>query len=262
MQRLSHNIMGNGSPLLLIHGMGSASSAWKLIQGDLAHSFQVVTVDLPGHGETPLIKGSPMDPHSLALAVLHEMSELELKSFHVVGNSLGGWVALEIATSAPERVKSVTGLAPAGLWLNPYNVRYPATALARFLARSTSKFAPTALHFETARRLGFSDVSPRWSEFSYELCLDAVNAMAKADGYYPAWDGMLMKRFDGNIPEDIPVTIIFGDSDRTLPATTCQERSIAPAHAKWIIFPDTGHAPMWDSPQDVIAAIKETAKSL
>jgi pimeloyl-ACP methyl ester carboxylesterase len=85
--------------------------------------------------------------------------------------------------------------------------------------------------------------------------------MAKADGYYPAWDGMLMKRFDGKIPTSIPVTIIFGDSDRTLPATTCQERSIAPAHAKWIIFPDTGHAPMWDSPRDVIAAIVDTASA-
>jgi pimeloyl-ACP methyl ester carboxylesterase len=241
--------------------MGSASTAWKLIQDELAQSFKVVTVDLPGHGNTPLVQGAPMDPHSLAIAVLHEMSELGFERFHLVGNSLGGWVALEIASSAPNRVMTVTGLAPAGLWLNPYNVRYPATALARFLARSTSKFAPTALHFEAARKLGFSDVSPRWNEFSYQLCLDAVVAMARADGYYPAWDGMLMKRFDGKIPEYIPVTIIFGDTDRTLPATTCQERSIAPAHAKWIIFADTGHAPMWDSPQDVIAAIKETANS-
>jgi pimeloyl-ACP methyl ester carboxylesterase len=121
------------------------------------------------------------------------------------------------------------------------------------------KLAPSALHFEAARRLGFWDVSPRWRDFSYEICLDAVNALGSAAGYYPAWDGMLMKRFDGTIPEEIPVTIIFGDTDRTLPATTCQERSIAPAHAKWIIFPDTGHAPMWDSPNDVVSAIKETA---
>lgn len=261
MHRLSHNVLGSGEPLLLVHGMGSASTAWSLIRDELARNFTVVTVDLPGHGATPLITGAPMDPHSLALATLHEMAELGFESFHVVGNSLGGWIALEMASSAPERVKSVTGLAPAGLWLNPYNVRYPATALARFLARTTSKLAPTALHFEAARKLGFFDVSPRWNEFSYELCLDAVNAMAKADGYYPAWDGMLMKRFDGKIPTSIPVTIIFGDSDRTLPATTCQERSIAPAHAKWIIFPDTGHAPMWDSPRDVIAAIIDTASA-
>lgn len=259
MQRLNHLVTGKGEPLLLIHGMGSASTAWKPVRNFLESKFTVITVDLPGHGETPFIEGAAMDPHSLALAVLHEMSELGIENFHLAGNSLGGWVALEMASTAPSRVKSVTGLAPAGLWLNPYNVRYPATALARFLARTTMKLAPTALHFEAARKLGFWDISPRWQEFSYELCLDAVNALGKADGYYPAWDGMLMKRFDGKIPEEIPVTIIFGDTDRTLPATTCQERSIAPAHAKWIIFPDTGHAPMWDSPLDVVAAIEETA---
>ena len=84
--------------------------------------------------------------------------------------------------------------------------------------------------------------------------------MGKADGYYPAWDGMLMKRFDGKISSEIPVTIIFGDTDRTLPATNCQERSVAPSHAKWIVFPETGHAPMWDSPSDVVAAIHQTTR--
>lgn len=259
MQRLNHSISGSGEPLLLIHGMGSASSAWNLIRPTLERTFTVVTIDLPGHGDTPYIKGAPMDPHSLALNVLSEMSELDFESFHLCGNSLGGWISLEMASTASSRVKSLTALAPAGLWLNPYNVRYPATALARFLARNTRRFAPTALHFEAARRLGFWDVSPRWREFTYELCLDATIAMSKADGYYPAWDGMLMKRFDGIIPSEIPVTVIFGDSDRTLPATTCQERSVAPNHARWIIFPDTGHAPMWDSPTDVVAAIKETS---
>lgn len=259
MQRLHTTKSGSGDPLVLIHGMGSSSTAFKPIRPLLEKKFLVIAIDLPGHGETPMIKGRAMDPHSLALNVFDELSEQGIDRFHLAGNSLGGWVSLEMASSKPERVRSLTGLAPAGLWLNPYNARYPGTALARFLARYTHKFAPTALHFEAARKLGFWDVSPRWRELSYEICLDATIAMGKADGYYPAWDGMLMKRFDGKIPEHVPVTIIFGDTDRTLPATTCQERSVAPQHAKWIIFPDTGHAPMWDSPLDVANAIVETA---
>lgn len=259
MYRLNSKVVGKGEPLLLIHGLGSASTVWKPIIPLLQENFSVVTIDLPGHGDTPLISGRAMDPHSFALYALDEMAELGFDKFHLVGNSLGGWVSLEMASVAADRIRSLTALAPAGLWLTPYNVRYPGTALARFLARYTQKFAPTALHFEAARRLGFSEVSPRWREFSYETCLDAATAMAKADGYYPAWDGMLMKRFDGKIPEKVPVTIIFGDTDRTLPATTCQERSLAPSHAKWIIFANTGHAPMWDSPIDVVAEIKRTA---
>ena len=261
MQRLNTVISGQGEPLVMVHGLGSAGTAFKVIRTLLEPRFTVITVDLPGHGDTPMVMGRPMDPRSLALNVFEELSHRGINDFHLAGNSLGGWIALEMASADPSRVRSLTGLAPAGLWLNPYNARYPGTALARFLARNTAKLAPTALHFEKARALGFADVSPRWKEFSYETCLDATIAMAKADGYYPAWDGMLMKRFDSFIPDSIPVTIIFGDSDRTLPATTCQERSVAPKHAKWIIFPDTGHAPMWDSPNDVAAAITETVTS-
>ena len=85
-------------------------------------------------------------------------------------------------------------------------------------------------------------------------------SMAKSDGYFPVWDGMLKKRFDKNISTEVPVTIIFGDTDHTLPAKTCQERSLAPAHAKWIVLPETGHAPMWDSTEEVVAEILETTK--
>mgnify|MGYP000011381921 FL=1 len=250
---------GAGDPLVLIHGMGSASNAFKPIRSTLDKNFSVVTIDLPGHGKSPYQKGELMDPQSLALKVLEQLSIESIESFHLAGNSLGGWIAMEMAAIAPERVRSLVGIAPAGLWLNPYNARYPGTALARFLARYTIKLAPTALHFATARRFGFADVSPRWNEFSYELCLDATIAMASAEGYYPAWDGMLLKRFDRQISDLIPVTIIFGDSDRTLPETSCQERSLAPNHARWIIFSDTGHAPMWDSPLDVIDEIKKAA---
>ena len=259
MYPLKYEISGSGDPLVLIHGLGSASTAWKPIRPMLNQDFTVITVDLPGHGQTPYSKGQPMDPHSLGVYVLEQLTSLGIDRFHVAGNSLGGWVSLEMASYEPHRVRSLVGVAPAGLWLNPYNARYPGTAIARFLARYTAKIAPTALHFEAARKLGFADVSPRWKEFSYELCLDATIAMSTAEGYYPAWDGMLMKRFDSFIPESVPVTIIFGDTDRTLPATTCQERSVAPVHSKWILFPNTGHAPMWDAPLDVVDEIKKVA---
>lgn len=258
MYNLNYEITGSGDPIVLVHGLGSASTVWKPIRPSLERDFTVITVDLPGHGKSTYSKGQPMDPHSLALYVSEQMSAIGFETFHLVGNSLGGWVALELSSAFPEQVKSLTALAPAGLWLNPYNARYPGTALLRFLARNTSKLAPTALHFESARRIGFSEVSPRWKQLSYETCLDATNAMSGAIGYFPAWDGMLMKRFDSSISDEIPVTIIFGDTDRTLPATTCQEKSLAPSHARWIIFPETGHAPMWDSPIDVVDEIKKT----
>ena len=84
-------------------------------------------------------------------------------------------------------------------------------------------------------------------------------AMAKSPGYFPAWDGMLSKRFNSQIDQNIPVNIIFGDSDNTLPATTCQERAMAPAHSQWITIAQCGHAPMWDNAETVAGHILEIA---
>ena len=247
--------------LVLIHGMGSASTAWKLITPELIRHFTVVTLDLPGHGKTPLSISQAMDPPSLGDAVCETMTSLGIEKFHLCGNSLGGWVALEIAAKHSGRVLSITALAPAGLWLAPYTARYPGTALLRALAKTTRPLSPFALHYEWARKLGFATVSPLWKNLSYETCLDATEAMHVATGYFSAWDAMLKKRFDSPIPQSIPVTIVFGDTDNTLPAASCQERSVVPAHSKWFVIENCGHAPMWDHPTIVIRHIVETAQS-
>jgi pimeloyl-ACP methyl ester carboxylesterase len=240
--------------------MGSAATAWKPLIPKLTDKFEVITIDLPGHGKTPLDESRPMDPESLAKLVVQNLIELEIERFHLVGNSLGGWVSLEIAAIYPDRVITLTGLAPAGLWLAPFTSRYPGELAVRLMAKALEKLAPTTLNYTWAKKIGFETVSPRWQQLSYEVCLDAVTAMAKSEGYFPVWDGMLKKRFEKDVSAEIPITIIFGDTDHTLPAKTCQERSLAPHHAKWIILPETGHAPMWDSTEEVLAEILETSK--
>ena len=243
--------------ILLVHGMGSASTAWQLLIPELRKHFRIIMVDLPGHGKTPFQKGLAMDPISLA-DMVHRAANKVSTGYHLVGNSLGGWVAMELAAHYGERTRSLTALAPAGMWINPFQRRYPATAFLRIFAKATRPLTPLFLHFEWARSLGFSTVSPRWQEFSYRLCMDAVRAMTDSVGYYPAFDGMLMKRFESEIPTTIPTTIIFGDSDNTLPARSCQERSLAPDHARWVTLAATGHAPMWDSVDEVMAEILAT----
>lgn len=256
--KLAIESFGTGEPLVLIHGMGSAATAWKPIIGDLKNKFKVVTVDLPGHGRTAFSPVQPMDPTSLAQLVMKNLNSLGIDKFHLVGNSLGGWICLEIAASNPEIVKSITALAPAGLWLTPFTSRYPGEVALRFMASGVEKVAPSALNYAWAKKMGFETVSPRWRELSYELCLDATTAMANSTGYFPAWDALLGKRFDKQITTSIPITIIFGDNDQTLPQKTCQERSLAPTHAKWVVLPQTGHVPMWDSPNEVMSEIMAT----
>jgi len=253
--KLAIETHGTGQPLVLIHGMGSAATAWQPIIPTLAKQFSVVTIDLPGHGRTPyspiqkmdptslaqLVVIQKMDPTSLAQLVVKNLKNIGIESFHLVGNSLGGWVSFEIAALYPTAVKSITALAPAGLWLTPFTSRYPGELALRVMASGVEKLAPSLLNYTWAKKIGFETVSPRWKELSYEICLDATSAMAQSTGYFPAWDALLGKRFDKQIDPQIPITIVFGDSDHT-----------------WIILPQTGHAPMWDSPNEVISEILHT----
>ena len=259
LQSAVHGPAPQKETLLLIHGMGSSSSsAWRSILPSLVDKFTVVTLDLPGHGKTSFNKDYPMDPVSLGDAVIRTMHHLKFEKFHSVGNSLGGWISLEMAAKYPKQISSVTGLAPAGLWITPFKTRYPDAAISQMLASSLRVVSPLLMRYEWARKIGFENVSPKWREFSYELCLDATTAMASSTGYYPAWEALLAKRFDEKIQPSIPVTIVFGDSDRTLPAETCQARSLAPPHARWVQLTECGHAPMWDHPNEVLELISIT----
>ncbi len=115
--------------LVLVHGLGSAATAFKPIIPALSQSFRVITVDLPGHGQSPFDASQPMDPASLGRAIFDTVeNEFGIKEFHVAGNSLGGWISLEMAADQPSRIKTLTGLAPAGLWLIPASGRLPSEA--------------------------------------------------------------------------------------------------------------------------------------
>lgn len=250
-------------PLVLIHGLGSAATAFKPIVSSLSNSFRVITIDLPGHGESPYKSGQKMEPKALGNQVFESISnEYGLDSFHIVGNSLGGWIALEMAADQPDRILSLTGLAPAGLWLQPASGRLPSEARSYYLAKALKPLIKVGLKSKVLRSIGFSTVSPKWQELSYETCFDASYAMANCAGYFPAWDGMLTRRFEANVPESVPVTILFGDSDNTLPYPVSQERSLAPAHAAWLVLDNCGHAPMWDQPELVVKIIRDTSAKI
>ena len=245
--------------LVAIHGLGSASSAWDLVKPELSKHFEFITLDLPGHGNAFMLANREMNPVRISEIILSELKAIGIEQFHLIGNSLGGWIALEMAAAFPGHIQSVTGVAPAGLWLTPKTHRNGELAVSRMMARATYRFANVIADFKFMRAIGFKLVSPQWEKFSPETCAKAAIAMGSASGYYTLWDAFLGNRFDKEISEKIPVTIIFGDTDYTLPASNSQERSLAPKHSRWVNLPQSGHAPMWDQ---VDAVIEETIKTI
>src|SRR4051812_7425702 len=111
---LDHHRGGFGAPLVLIHGIGHTWRGWKPMLPLLEDRFDVLAVDLPGFGYSdPLPPKVDSTPEALADAVEDEMARAGFDRAHIAGNSLGGWVALELARRG--RAETVTAISPAGL---------------------------------------------------------------------------------------------------------------------------------------------------
>jgi pimeloyl-ACP methyl ester carboxylesterase len=250
----------NNPALVLVHGLGSAGSIWKSLVPQLLESFTVYAIDLPGHGDAPLNQGEEMDPRSLAQAIVNYMvSEMKVEKMHVAGNSLGGWISLEMAAVAPDNVLSVTALAPAGLWHEQPKRLLPPSLDARILSKISQYFMKTAYRIPALKAIGYKKITHLWRELSFDSCRDSVIAMARSKGYMPMWHGANGRRFESDVPEKVKLSVVFGDSDLTLPEEIAQEKSVAPAHSRWIVVDNCAHVIMWNYPRLTVELIKKTA---
>lgn len=247
--------------LVLVHGLGSAGTIWKTLVPQLVESFTVYAIDLPGHGDAPLRDDEEMDPRSLAQAIVDYLAnDLGVESMHVAGNSLGGWIALEMAAVAPDHVLSVTALAPAGLWHEQPPRKFPPSLDARILAKISQYFMKTAYRIPLLKAIGYKKITHLWRELSFESCRDSVIAMARSKGYMPMWHSANGRRFESVVPEKVEISVIFGDEDRTLPEEIAQEKEVAPDHANWIVVDNCAHVIMWNYPDLTVNLIKQTAR--
>ncbi len=251
----------NRPALVLVHGLGSAGTIWKSLIPQLLPHFSVVAVDLPGHGDAPIEENEAVDPKSLAAAIVDTVErELNYSQMHAAGNSLGGWIALEMGAVAPDKVLSVTALAPAGLWHQVPTGKVPPSFFdSRLLAKISIYFMPIAFRLPPLKAIGYRKITHLWRELSYESCRDSVIAMARSSGYMPLWRGLRGRKFESLVPHRVKVSIIFGDYDLTLPEEIAQEKSVAPAHSHWVVVDNFAHVIMWNYPEMTVDFIKRTA---
>ena len=103
--KLYFRIEGSGFPVIILHGLLGSSDNWRAISKRLSPKYKVYTVDLRNHGQSP---HSEIMTYPVMADDLHELLEREsLSECHVVGHSLGGKVAMQFATSHPDRVSKL-----------------------------------------------------------------------------------------------------------------------------------------------------------
>jgi pimeloyl-ACP methyl ester carboxylesterase len=258
---LAYDRRGAGEPLLLLHALGASRHCWDPVTESLARSFDVIAVDLPGFGESqPLPAGADWSPAALAGVVATFLAELGVQRPHVVGNSLGGWIALELATQ--RHVASVTALAPAGLWRRktPHYDRV-SLRVTRLLARSQRPVAAWLMRFRIGRLVILGQSHGRPMHMTAAQARQAVNAMARCRGFRTAFRATLHRRFVGGQGIAAPVTVAFGTRDRILLRRQSRHLDELPAHTQLATLPRCGHLPMADDPAAVAEVIRATALS-
>ena len=237
---LNYERRGNGDPVLLLHGLGGELGVWEPVVDALAAQRDVIAVDLPGFGASPpLDGGADPTPGAIAVALVPFLDELGLERAHLVGNSLGAWVAFELALLG--RALSVTALAPAGLWGKPLKQRPERPG--RWIGRRLLPLMPIVMRSKRARRLLF-----RWT-VAYPDRLSPLVAARMARNYlqgpsYLAADAAMRRsRFTREDELTIPVTIAWCEHDRQVGPP---QRELP--WARIVTLPECGHLPMWDGP--------------
>jgi pimeloyl-ACP methyl ester carboxylesterase len=247
---------GTGTPLVLLHGIGHRWQAWEPVLDRLATRHDVIALDLPGFGASPIPDGGlPVGMANTAAAIAGLFDTYGLDRPHVAGNSLGGAIALELAVAG--LVNSATAFSPAGFY-TPWERRYAAGLLRAHRIGAHTPGLGWSLRLAPVRALSFGMLMGRPHRLAPEAAyLDAI-ALRNAPAFTLAARDIRRYLFTGETAPRVPVTIAWGTRDRILlPRQAQRARRLLPG-ARHVTLPGCGHVPMGDDPDLVARTILET----
>jgi pimeloyl-ACP methyl ester carboxylesterase len=257
---------GSGPPLLLLHTIRTQLEYFRSLAPLLATSHTVYAVDLPGHGHSPIDPSANFDEPYFRQAVIRFIEELNLSDVTIVGESIGGALALTVAASLPHRVKRVYAI-------NPYDYETcygdgirRGNWLANFIIGSLQIPVLGALNASLENKLilgkimggGYHDPRKLPSDLLAEF-----DEVAHRPGYkriarkvLAGWRSWSKAR-DYYRQISAPVTLIYGDSDWSRPDERERTRSLIPA-AQLLTLKNTGHFSAVEKPSELARAILAT----
>ena len=245
---LAYERHGDGPPLVLLHGVGHRRQAWQPVLDLLTPHRTVVTVDLPGHGESPPLRAAGRPAvGAMAEEIFALFDELGLDRPHVAGNSLGG--ALALIAGARGRAATVTGLSPAGFWARPWQHGYARVVFtsAQLAGAAMRPLVPWLARGTAGRAALEGAFVSRPSNITPEQAVADTTSFLRAR---EALVAVLADRmsFAEAVPADVPVTIAWGTKDRMLPPSQARVAMSRVPHARFVRLPGCGHVPMTDDP--------------
>jgi len=247
---------GHGTPLVCLHGFGDTWRTWELVLATLERHHDVLAPTLPGHaGGPPLAREVDND---VALDALERaLDDAGFETAHLVGNSLGGYLALALA--ARGRARSVVAFAPAGGWTAGDPSRAQILEAQAELAEQLRAAAPHADAIAATpegRRRATALIAVNFEHIPADLVAHQICGFAAADA-----DALLAGAARSRWPLaaeriDCPVRIVWGTADPLLawPSAAARFRTELP-RADWVVLDGVGHCPQLDVPLEAAQLI-------
>ena len=254
---------GQGTPLLLLHGASTTWRTWKPVLGHLEPHHDVIAPTMLGHSGGPVLgEGAPLSIQALVDGVGAELDRLGLERVHVAGNSLGGWIALELARQ--DRARSVVAFSPGGAW----------RSAARYRAMSVAMRAGMTAAGALGDRTDWLASSPRGRRLFGKLAcidpelLDPVELRSDLDALRATPALRSLMPTIGKTPlqplrsPTCPIRIVWARRDRVVPFRHFGRPLLdrLPT-AELVMLDGVGHVPMIDRPRAVADLILEVTSA-
>jgi pimeloyl-ACP methyl ester carboxylesterase len=248
-RRVRYRDTGAGEVVLLLHGIVRSLEDWDEQHALLSDRYRVLSVDLAGYGESEPMR-EPYALPTLARFVEDVLDALGVEGpVHVVGNSLGGAVALQLSVQAPQRVRDLVLVNSAGfgrevtLALRLLALRPLARLLLRRPSRGAARRSELSIFadpsFATTERVELGLRLAGRPEGTRVL-LETAGALGGLRGVHPRWRRELLREAARS---GVPTLVTWGSEDRVLPAVHLDAARRELPHARTHLFPATGHMP-------------------
>lgn len=272
--RIHYLVAGSGQPLLLLHGVGESSAYWRGVLSRLAERYTVYAPDLPGYGDS-----APLEPEArggttparfadVVAGFLEAVTGPDAGPALVVGHSLGGSIALELALHRPELLSRLVleDSASLGSYVNPalraltlrgYGDvagqvgRMPIGALHRAWARVPLMFARPQL------------APPAWvaeqrrlAALPHHLRTSLAALRAQAGAFGQRW-----VRLDALERIQVPTLVLWGAQDAVVPVSQARAAVARLPQGQLVVLPRCGHVPHLERPEEFLTALEEFERS-
>jgi pimeloyl-ACP methyl ester carboxylesterase len=253
--------VGTGPVLVFLHGLGASWQSWLENIPEFARDHRVVAMDLPGFGFSEM-PAKDISIEYYANWSFRLLDELGIDAGAVVGNSMGGFVAAQMAIRRAERVQRLAVVSAAVFW-QTYRRAQPLVQLARLSDAMVAR-ALTRVTDDVATRPRLRSWALATAGFRYphligkELAHEMVRSARRTDGFLPALEALANFPLEEELPKiSCPALIVWGAHDTLVPVKDAKRMEELIPDSRRVVFERTGHVAMLERPERFNRVLRE-----